>query len=61
VDSDGIARAALVYALRQGWTEHERRDLADAKASVAEIIGAYQGKVPDDLAKHYGDEFEDLA
>lgn len=59
MNSDGLARAALVYALRGGWTEAERRDLTDAKASVAELIDAYEGKVPDDLARYYGREFED--
>lgn len=62
--SDGPARgvqaAALVIALRQGWTKAERGDLTEAVAMAEEIAAALQLRIPTDLRRFYGDEFEAL-
>lgn len=50
--------AALVYALRHEWSSAERAHLDEAKAVVQELVEAYNGNVPVDLRRFYGDEFE---
>lgn len=55
-----LDRAALVYALREGWSRSERNDLADAREAVQEVIAAYEGTISADLLDFYGDEFAAL-
>lgn len=56
---EAVKRAALVYALRSGWTERERNlDLSEAEEMVTELLDAYEGRVDGDLISCYGAEFD---
>lgn len=53
----GLQRAALTYALRDGWSASERRNLTDARELFKELLDAYYGKIDADLERYYGHEF----